>query len=373
MRIWPSLIDETGSFTSSTLASRVTKTLDLAGGAVAVDSGSISALSALAICYDMLLSGDNDLMICAAGQRRMGASNFESLYRAGLLANPVPRNVLDAAYDGVVPGEGVGVVVLKRLSDARRDGDRIHAIIRGMGMAHHGSQPEALRLAAQRACAQAAIDPAQIQLVELDTDEQLTADGQELQVLAAAHAGAARREPLTVSSPTAQFGHLGGGGGITALIKASLEIESGQAVANVGLQHPAQALRDSAQAVQPAQAATRLAGRRLGAVASWSKGLAGYVLLEHGAAGASQPTGQPPRQTTKGPNRGEPLHQWHRGPGACRRGCGRARGQRQQALGLDDLPSGWRHDRGIVRPHRSGAARRGICLVGDGGAVFPRG
>ena len=180
LRKWPSLVDETGSFTSSTLASRVTKTLDLAGGAVAVDGGSISALSALAICYDMLLSGDNDIMICAAGQRRMGASNFESLDRAGLLSDDVPHNLLDAKYGGVVPGEGVGVVVLKRLADARRDGDRIHAILRGMGMAHHHSPGEALRLAASRAFAQAAIDPAQVQLVELDTDERLTAGGDEL-------------------------------------------------------------------------------------------------------------------------------------------------------------------------------------------------
>ncbi len=65
LRKWPSLIDETGSFTTSTLASRISKTLDLAGGAVAIDSGSTSALSGLSICVDMLLSGDNDMMICA--------------------------------------------------------------------------------------------------------------------------------------------------------------------------------------------------------------------------------------------------------------------------------------------------------------------
>ena len=290
LRKWPSLVDETGSFTSSTLASRVTKTLDLAGGAVAVDGGSISALSALAICCDMLLSGDSDLMICAAGQRRMGAAAFDALHRAGLLANPVAHNILDADYDGIVPGEGVGAVVLKRLADARRDGDRIHAIVRGMGLAHHQSHGEALRLAAERACAQAAVDPAEIQLVEIDTDERLSADGRELQALAAAHAGPARRAPLVVSSPTAQFGHLGGGGGITALIKASLEIENGQIVPNIGLEHPTPALSGWARAIQPGHAAIRMAGRRLGAIASWSNGLAGYVILEHGTA---VPAGQP--------------------------------------------------------------------------------
>ncbi len=284
LKRWPSLVDETGSFTSSTLASRVTKTLDLAGGAVAVDGGSISGLSSLAICCDMLLSGDNDTMICAAGQRRMGASAFDSLRKAGLLAKPVARNMLDADYDGVVPGEGAASVVLKRLGDARRDGDRIHAIIRGLGMAHHSSHAEALRLAAERACAQAGIDPAEIQLIELETDELLAPDGLELQALAAAHGGAARREPLTVSSPTAQFGHLGGGGGMTALIKASLEIENSQIVANVGLEHPAKGLDGWARSVQSAQSPAKFGGRRLGAIASWSKGLACYVILEQGSA-----------------------------------------------------------------------------------------
>ncbi len=151
LKHWPALVDETGSFTSSTLASRVTKTLDLSGGAVAVDSGSTSSLSALALCCDMLLAGDNDMMICAGGQRRMGHNGFDSLRTSGRLTESnSPRNILDAGYDGIVPAEGVGVVVLKRLSDARRDGDKIHAVICGVGMAHHASHSEALQLAAER-------------------------------------------------------------------------------------------------------------------------------------------------------------------------------------------------------------------------------
>src|SRR5262249_5374132 len=125
---------------------------------VSIDSGSTSALSGLAVCLDMLLSGDNDVMICASGQRRMGHNAFEALETAGQLAGgPQARNLLDAAYDGIVPAEGVGVVVLKRLADARRDGDRIHAVIRSLGIAHHPDNAEALRLAAARSAEMAGI------------------------------------------------------------------------------------------------------------------------------------------------------------------------------------------------------------------------
>ena len=65
----PAIVDETGSFTSSSLASRITKTFDLMGGATAIDGGAASAVSALDVCRNFLLTGHVDAMICAAGQR----------------------------------------------------------------------------------------------------------------------------------------------------------------------------------------------------------------------------------------------------------------------------------------------------------------
>jgi acyl transferase domain-containing protein/acyl carrier protein/NAD(P)-dependent dehydrogenase (short-subunit alcohol dehydrogenase family) len=282
LRKWPSLVDETGSFTSSTLASRITKTLDLAGGAVSIDSGSTSAMSSLAVGIDMLLAGDNDLIICTAGQRHMDPCAYETLESAGLLAGAKARNVLDAGYDGIVPAEGVGVVVLKRLSDARRDGDRVHAIIRGLGIAHHDSHSEAIKLAMERSLAMAGVDAADITIAELDTDERLSPAGDELRVLAAGHASPNRTLPLTIGSATAQFGHLGGASGMAALIAASLEIENGQTAPLVGLQQPSAALTPWAQTVRTTKEGQNISGQRLASVACWSKGLACHVILEHG-------------------------------------------------------------------------------------------
>ncbi|HEX4142344.1 MAG TPA: SDR family NAD(P)-dependent oxidoreductase [Pirellulales bacterium] len=290
IRKWPSLVDETGSFTTSTLASRISKTLDLAGGAVAIDSGSTSALSGLSICVDMLLSGDNDVMICAAGQRRMGRNGFRALENAGMLAFGQPHSVLDAQYDGIVPAEGVGVVVLKRLADARRDGDRIHAVLRGIGLAHHASQAEALRMAVERSSAMAGISPTEISVEELETDEPLDASGAELETLAALHASGQRRAPLAMASGTAQFGHLGGASGMAALIKASLEIEHGETAPTAGLKTPAPVLEAWHHAVVATPGSTKLSGRRLVGISCWSHGLACHLILEHGAAIAARPT-----------------------------------------------------------------------------------
>jgi len=126
----PALVDETGSFTSSTLASRLTKTFDLMGGALALDAGDCSSVSALSAAADMLRQGDCDAVICAAGQRSLDLIAFEGLSLSSKLGD-------DA--DGVVPGEGAVVFVLKRLKDARAAGNRIRGIIRAAQV--HSSQP----------------------------------------------------------------------------------------------------------------------------------------------------------------------------------------------------------------------------------------
>ena len=141
----PALVDETGSFTASTLASRITKTFDLMGGAVAVDCGDASAMSAIQCCVDLLLAGDCDMMICASGQRGMGVSGYESLARHEVLSRGEPKAPFDAQSTGLVPGEGVGVIVLKRLADAKRDGDNIRGIIRGIGVSRNESLHDGLR------------------------------------------------------------------------------------------------------------------------------------------------------------------------------------------------------------------------------------
>src|SRR5690606_5457559 len=129
----PALIDETGSFTASTLASRLTRTFDLMGGAVAVGASELAGSAAPSTGVDLLLANDCDMMICAAGQRNMGYNWYLSLLKNGILATDAVTAPFDSQSSGSVPGEGVGVVLLKRLEDALKDGDTIHGILRGVG------------------------------------------------------------------------------------------------------------------------------------------------------------------------------------------------------------------------------------------------
>ena len=291
---WPALHDDNGSFTSCTLASRITRTLDLAGGAVAIDSGSTSAMNALVLGIDTLLAGDNDIMIIGAGQRRMSPSAYEALDGAGHLSRgAAPSSVLDASYDGVVPGEGVCVVVLKRLADARRDGDSIHAVIRGIAGAHHADTAEALRLAVEASSRAAGIASADVGLVEFDTDEVSSDTSAELAAVAQSHVPAMREHPLRLGSASAQFGHLGGAAPMLALLKACLQVEHGQVVAPFGVRHPALVFLRWASAIGFANQATPLTGKRLAAVASWSNGQAFHLILEPGVPVSIEPAATP--------------------------------------------------------------------------------
>ncbi len=127
LAVKPALLDETGSFTASTLASRITKTLDLMGGAMAIDTSTCSSLAALDAASGMLRSGACSLVLCAGASRAMESPSYELLaLRGSLAAGGVPVNRFTGAQ---YPGEGVAVVLLKRWSDAKRDGDRIFGVV----------------------------------------------------------------------------------------------------------------------------------------------------------------------------------------------------------------------------------------------------
>ena len=230
----PALHDETGSFTSSTLASRLSKTLDLMGGAMAIDAGGASSLAALAAATDLLSSGSCEMVLCAGGQRSMDLCSFEILAASGLLTGDQPRAPFDSAASGFVPGEGVAVVLLKRLADARRDNDRILGIVRGIGASADGVRlSDAFADAARQAQHAAGITPDDITMIEGGSGvPRLDA---QLATAAATVFSAERGKPLWLGSLAAQIGHLQGAHGMAALVKASLEIEHRQLVPTVGL------------------------------------------------------------------------------------------------------------------------------------------
>ena len=244
-------------------------------------------LAALSISVDMLLGGDCDLMICAAGQRRMGLPEYETLFLNGTLAKGFSRSPLDVQADGYVPGEGVVVILLKRLADAQRDGDRVHAILRGLGAGHNPSSwGDALQMAAERSLASGDAKPADVAILELDAlgGSQATAD--EVRAVATIYGASQRPQPLLLSSILGQVGNTQGASSLVSLLKAVLEVSHGELPPAIGLTAPASAITRESKVLEVPATRTAIEstadGRRLAAVATCSRGLAYHAVVEHG-------------------------------------------------------------------------------------------
>jgi acyl transferase domain-containing protein/acyl carrier protein len=215
----PVLEDETGSYTSSTLSSRISKTLDLMGGAYSVDSGAASSFAALACAVDRLLLGQNDHVICAAGQRTLDVSACEWLATGGFLETAEEAGSQGAPVTGLVPGEAAAALLLKRLADAKRDGDPILAVIRGYGVAGHQSDHRsAVAQAMRQALDKAGIAPAVPQLIEAAATGVPRIDGAEAAAISEVF-GDGRIAPLTVGTLAQQFGFCHGAAGLLSLAK----------------------------------------------------------------------------------------------------------------------------------------------------------
>ena len=285
----PALLDETGSFTSSTMASRITKMFDLMGGALALDAGDASSLAAVVSGVDILRSGSCDMMICAAGQRSMDRFAYSMLSQSGVLASGTPSPPFDAHVTGTVPGEGVGVVLLKRLSDARRDGDHVRAVIRGTGFCTNNGAPEqAIEMAMQRALDSAGATPDDIVAIETSGGSTAT-DDHELAGIARS-LGTNRTRPALLGSTVTSIGHCGAGSGMTSLIKASLSFDHQQLPAGVRVTQPSHAAKEYCSTIELPQRNTALQTKNaeqpqlIGVTAGACSGQTYHLIIEHGHA-----------------------------------------------------------------------------------------
>jgi acyl transferase domain-containing protein len=282
----PALVDETGSFTSSTLASRLTKTFDLMGGALALDSGDCSSLSALSAAVDMLRERACDAVICAAGDRSMDLMAYEGR-SLGRLLSKAPVSVLDGRTSGgAVPGEGAVVLVLKRLADARAAGNTIRGVIRGVAVGSGRSVSEAARRVVREACERAVIDPAAVGAVEVAISAGHANSGDELVALGGHYAGSdAAGETAVAGSLDGLIGHVGAAAGAAGLLKLSRALAAGALPGTAALSadraqvHGLVAARSS-MPVRPVDAA----GCRVGTVTVAQDRQVAHAVIDNGLA-----------------------------------------------------------------------------------------
>ncbi len=233
-------------FAHSIASGRISYLLDLQGPSVSLDTACSSSLVAVHQACLSLRARESDVALAGGVNMILSPESFVGFARTHMLAPDGRCKVFDAEADGFVRGEGCGIVVLKRLADAQRDGDRVLAVIRGSAVNQDGASASltapsgpSQEAVIRRALAQAGLTPNDVQFVEAHGTGTSLGDPIELRALGAVY-GAQRSagSELVVGSVKANFGHLEGAAGIAALMKLVLSIDHARMPGQLHLTRP---------------------------------------------------------------------------------------------------------------------------------------
>ncbi|MDE2512090.1 MAG: polyketide synthase, partial [Elusimicrobia bacterium] len=215
---------------ASVAASRVAREFRLGGPSFMISAEENSGLKAVEAAVRALQRGEVDAAVAGAADaagdaRALAASHALKPYSPTRRSRP-----FDAAADGAVPGEGAATVVLKRLDDAVRDGDRVYAVIKGVGSASGGGCDLAVPSAAavaealRRAYDDARVDTSRVGLLECHASGDAREDLAEATALTDVFGVAEAALPLALSSVKTVVGHAGAASGLAGLVKAVLAL-----------------------------------------------------------------------------------------------------------------------------------------------------
>lgn len=211
------------------IANRLSYALGLRGPSLVLDSACSSSLLAVHLACQSLREGESDAAVAGGVNLIHGRRSTASLTAFGGLSPDGTCKAFDAAADGFGRGEGCGVVVLKRLSTALADGDRIWCTINGSAANNDGPSngltapsPTAQEELLRRACVRADVEARQIQYVECHGTGTALGDPIEAEALGAVLGRAGRAEPLVIGSVKTNLGHLEAAAGVAGLIKTVL-------------------------------------------------------------------------------------------------------------------------------------------------------
>ncbi|MGW4348239.1 amino acid adenylation domain-containing protein [Streptomyces sp. NPDC004690] len=229
-----SLAAHTATGTMMTMVSnRLSHCFDFRGPSVSLDTACSSSLVAVHLACQSLSRRETGLALAGGTLLHMAPQYTIAETKGGFLSPEGRSRTFDASADGYVRSEGVGVVALKRLDDALRDGDPVHAVIIGSGVNQDGRtngitvpNPDAQVALIQRVCAEAGITPGSLQYVEAHGTS--TPVGDPIEAAALGRALSTGREagaPCYVGSVKTNIGHTEAAAGIAGLIKTALCLE----------------------------------------------------------------------------------------------------------------------------------------------------
>jgi acyl transferase domain-containing protein/acyl carrier protein len=291
------------------LSGRLSYFFGLRGPSLTVDTACASSLTATHLAVEGLRSGSCDVALAAAVNCLHHPRIFVMFSHANMLAPDGRCKTFDEDADGYVRAEGCAVLVLKRLSDAQRDGDRVLALIRGTAIGEDGESAgltvpngTAQETVIRAALRNAGLEPSDIQYVEAHGTGTPLGDPIEMgaisDVFAASHTA---EEPVTVASVKTNLGHTEPVAGIAGVIKTVLQMHDGTIFPHINFSKPSGRIPwDSIPVTIPTEPRPWRAGTRRAVVNSF--GFAGSIaaaVLEEAPAPAAGPGESAPAEGTE--------------------------------------------------------------------------
>ncbi len=284
----------TGNATSI-LAGRLSYALGLRGPSLVVDTACSSSLVAVHLACQSLRNGECSMALAGGVNRILTPGVYIAFSSSGMLAPDGRCKTFDARADGFVRGEGCGVVVLKRLSEAEQAGDRILGVILGSAVNQDGRSSgltapngPAQESVIRRALQMAQVEPWEVQYVEAHGTGTKLGDPIEVQALnGVLGEGRKKEKALRIGSVKTNIGHLEAAAGIAGLIKVVLALGEEKIPPQLHFVEPNPHIEWERMAVEVVTEATPWhAGRRVAGVSSFGfGGTNAHVVLERGPEG----------------------------------------------------------------------------------------
>jgi acyl transferase domain-containing protein len=214
------------------VSGRIANRFDLGGTNCVVDAACASSLAAIHMAASELIEGRAEMMITGGVDLDNSIGAFMCFSKTPAFSKSQNPSPFDKDSDGMMVGEGIGMVMLKRLADARRDGDRIYAVIKGIGTSSDGRfksiyapRPAGQSLAMRRAYAEAGYSPATVGLIEAHGTGTMAGDPAEFQGLNEVFSeNNPDKQTIALGSVKSQIAHTKAAAGVASLIKVSLAL-----------------------------------------------------------------------------------------------------------------------------------------------------
>ncbi|MBN2718614.1 MAG: acyltransferase domain-containing protein, partial [Deltaproteobacteria bacterium] len=231
--IWNAPVAAVGAIPSS-LSNRVAQIFGLRGMNMTVDGACASSFTAIDAACHALMAGDANIAVAGGTDLGTNPPIYVGFSSVNGLSTKGVANPFDHRADGLVIGEGLAIVVLKRLEDALKNGDRIRAVIRGIGSSSDGAgqaiynpSVEGRARAFENALKASQTDRNEIQFIEAHATSTVVGDANEYDAISTVYGKRTNPVPIKLGSVKQQIGHLKAAAGVAGMVKAVLAMNNG--------------------------------------------------------------------------------------------------------------------------------------------------